>query len=128
MTSRLDAQAPPRSAVADRLFLVAAVLVGALHLAFGLLGILRAPVGFDEAYVVQAPWNLVAGNGYSTFDWYQGTTPRVFDTLLSTGPVVLLPISIVFAIFGVGIEQVRWTMLLFTGLLVVVQAKMFGTQ
>lgn len=108
------------SAGANRWFIVAAALVGLVHLAFAVVGIVVAPVGFDEAYVVQAPWNLVDGNGYATFDWYQGTTPRLFDTLLSTGPVVLLPISVTFAAFGVGIVQVRCTMLLFAAFLVVV--------
>lgn len=105
---------------ANRWYAAAATVVLAVLVVFVVLGVYVTPAGFDESYVVQAPWNLVDGLGYSTFDWYRGTTPRVFDTLISTGPVVLLPISIAFAAFGVGIEQVRWTMVPFLVLLVVV--------
>jgi 4-amino-4-deoxy-L-arabinose transferase-like glycosyltransferase len=98
---------------------VAVALVVALHLAVVLLGIYVAPLGFDETYVAQAPWNLVQGNGYATFDCCDTGGLRPFDPLISTGPVVLLPIAASFLIFGIGIVQLRWMMVPFYALLVI---------
>ena len=106
---------------ANRWFVVAVAAVVLLHLAVALIGIYVAPLGFDEAYVAQSPWNLVAGHGYSTLNCCgEGISYSVFDSLTSTGPVVLLPIAASFALFGVGIVQLRWTMVIFYALLVAV--------
>lgn len=105
----------------NRWFIVAAIAVVLLHLAVAIIGIYIAPLGFDETYVAQSPWNLIAGNGYATTNCCgEGISYSVFDSLTSTGPVVLLPIAASFALFGVGIIQLRWTMVIFYALLVAV--------
>lgn len=114
-----------RRSRADVAFAAAAALVVAVHVALIVAGLAVAPIGFDEAYVVQAPWNLVTAGQYGTFDWQHDGANRVFDTLLSSGPVALLPIALSFALFGVGIVQVRLAMIPFTVLLVVC-AFLFG--
>lgn len=106
-------------------FAGAALVIAGVHVSLIVAGLAVAPIGFDEAYVVQAPWNLVIGNGYSTFDWEEGGDNRVFDSLVSTGPTVLLPVALSFLLFGVGIVQVRLAMIPFTVLLIVV-AFLFG--
>jgi hypothetical protein len=104
--------------VRDVLFVLACVAVGGFVAVLAVLGMIGAPVGFDEAYVAQSPWNLALGNGYASFDWQFGDGYRPFDTLTSTGPAVLLPVAAVFAVFGVGVVQLRATMLVFLALLV----------
>lgn len=101
------------------------IVVALVHVWFVIAGVYLAPVGFDEAYVIQAPWNLAQGNGYATFDWQNGGPLHIFDELVSTGPVVLLPLAGTFALFGVGIVQARWTMALFYIFFLVV-AWLFG--
>ena len=107
-------------------FAGAALVIAGVHVSLIVAGLAVAPIGFDEAYVVQAPWNLVIGNGYSTFDWEEGGDNRVFDSLVSTGPTVLLPVALSFLLFGVGIVQVRLAMIPFTVLLIVVAFLVFG--
>ena len=60
-------------------------------------------VGFDEAFNLQIPTNLAQNGEYGTT--YQGGQP--FDPVITTGPTVLLPIALSFAIFGVGIVPAR---------------------
>jgi hypothetical protein len=66
-------------------------------------------VGFDEAVNLQMPVNLVQHGKYGTT--YQGG--KIFDPVITTGPTVLLPIALSFAVFGVGILQARLVIFLF---------------
>lgn len=66
-------------------------------------------VGFDEAFNLQMPANLAQHGKYSTT--YQGG--QAFDPVITTGPTVLLPITLSFAVFGVGIVQARLVIFLF---------------
>jgi hypothetical protein len=66
-------------------------------------------VGFDEAFNLQMPANLVRHGEYATT--YQGGQP--FDPVITTGPTVLLPIALSFEIFGIGIVPARLIVVLF---------------
>ncbi|WP_395243737.1 hypothetical protein ACGGZK_16655 [Agromyces sp. MMS24-K17] len=108
----------PASA-SDWLFLFLSCVVGlGLVLSF-VADVYVAPLGFDEAYVLQAPVNLITGHGYASTDWAGGGAVVLFDPLLSTGPAVLLPTAATMAVFGVTIEAARWATLPFAVLLVV---------
>ena len=86
---------------------VLVVAIVALHLVIWTLSLLLAPLGFDEAFILQAPLNLVQGNGYSTEDWMHGGPRLYFDAIVSTGPTLLMPVAGSFAIFGISIEAAR---------------------
>jgi len=62
------------------------------------------PVNFDEGYNLQVPVNLIH------FGIYGSRTIEGFvhfDPFISTGPIVLVPIAILFRMFGQGIVQAR---------------------
>ncbi len=69
----------------------------------------RGGINFDEAYILQAPSSLVTQDTYRTT--YDGG--KVLDAGLTTGPTVLLPIGLVFKLFGIGIYQARVIALLY---------------
>jgi 4-amino-4-deoxy-L-arabinose transferase-like glycosyltransferase len=102
---------------ANRLFLIAVVLVVVLHGIVFFVTMVVSPIGFDEAFNLQAPLNLVQGNGYSTEDWLYGGPRIIFDAIVSTGPLVEVPIAVSFALFGTSIEAARIVMLPFYALL-----------
>ena len=77
------------------------------HLAVYWITLVSSPLGFDEAYVLQAPLNLVDGNGFSTEDWIEGGPRIAFDAVVSTGPVLGLPTALSFAVLGASIESAR---------------------
>lgn len=89
-----------------RLGVAAVVLLTAVHLVVFFVTMFTAPLGFDEAFMLQAPLNLVSGGGYASDGW-QSPEPVFFDPVLSTGPVLELPIAVSFALFGVSIESAR---------------------
>ncbi len=68
------------------------------------------PINFDEAYNLQVPISLIRGHGYNTI--YR---IRKFDglTSITTGPTVLLPVSISFFVLGIGKIQARIIQLMF---------------
>jgi len=70
---------------------------------------IHGSVNFDEAYFLQAPTSMIVDGTYSTR--YDGG--RNFDPGLSTGPTVLLPIGLMFKVFGIGIIQARLVMLVY---------------
>lgn len=94
-----------------------AVLVAA-HLAIWTVTLLVSPLGYDEAFILQAPLNLVQGFGYSTEDWLGGGANLPFDATLSTGPVLGIPAALSLSIFGVSITAARIVTLPFLLLLI----------
>lgn len=105
------------STAANRIFLVACLAVVVLHTVVFFATLLVSPIGFDEGFNLQAPLNLVQGNGYSTEDWMYGGPRIIFDAIVSTGPLVEVPIAASFALFGTSIEAARMVMLPFYALL-----------
>ena len=96
------------------------ILLLTLTLALALIAVsawigVHGSVNFDEAYFLQAPSSMIKQGTYSTT--YDGG--RKFDSGLSTGPTVLLPVSLVFSLFGIGIVQARLVMLVYFLVMVV---------
>lgn len=59
------------------------------------------PLGYDEAYNLQVPSNLATEGSYATDgSLYGADNTRVHDSLISTGPTLLAPIGLLFAMFG----------------------------
>ncbi|SEB93886.1 hypothetical protein SAMN04489806_2177 [Paramicrobacterium humi] len=52
----------------------------------------------DEAFNLTVPLNLLAGHGYTSDGTLSGSALSTFDPRISTGPVVLLPITLVIAL------------------------------
>lgn len=101
------------------LFLAVAAILVAAHLVNFLATMLISPLGFDEAFNLQAPLNLVQGNGYATEDFEFGRARIAFDAVVSTGPIVELPVAVSFLIFGTTVEAARVVMIFFYALLLV---------
>lgn len=125
-----SAAAPAIRGAADRLrdflavrsnllFLAVAIVLVALHLVDFFANMLITPIGYDEGFNLQAPLNLVQGNGYATENWLDGGDKLLFDAIVSTGPVVELPVALSFLLFGTSIEAARIVMLPFLALLAV---------
>jgi len=66
---------------------------------------------FDEGYSMHAARNLAERNMYGTY-----STPeyRPFDSTITTGPSVIIPIALSFKLFGMGMPQARLVIILFT--------------
>lgn len=100
------------------LFLEWLLVLGAMLLAVS-LGLPNLennpPLSYDEGYVLQAPHNLLTEHFYGTRT-LDGELP--FDTHISTGPTVLVPIWFSFLLFGEGLAQARVVVLLYSALAV----------
>lgn len=110
-----------RAYIADRanwLFLTVAAMIIAAHLVSFFATMVISPLGFDEAFNLQAPLNLVQGNGYATEDFEFGRGRIAFDAIVSTGPIVEVPIALSFLLFGISVESARIVMLPFLLLLI----------
>ena len=57
----------------------------------------RAPMSYDEGYNLQVPRHLATTGAYATDGSIYGEGPRLFDTRISTGPTVLLPVAAAMA-------------------------------
>lgn len=89
------------------------VAVALAHVAVVLSGLGWTRLWEDEAYNLTVPLNLVHGLGYTSNGYLGGGGLIPFDTRISTGPVVLLPIA---AMLATGIDPVlggRLVMMLF---------------
>jgi len=96
-----------RPTVTTRLAIIAVAVLAAAHLAAYFLSLFLSPIGFDEAFILQAPLNLVQGLGYSTEDWLGGGANIAFDATVTTGPVVGMPAALSFLVFGPSIVAAR---------------------
>jgi 4-amino-4-deoxy-L-arabinose transferase-like glycosyltransferase len=99
------------------LFAVLVLVVLVVHATVFFVGMVTSPLGFDEAFIIQAPLNLVEGNGYATENYASGGPKVLFDAVVSTGPVVGMPVALSFLLFGTSIEAARIVMLPFLALL-----------
>ena len=76
---------------------------------------LSPPISYDEGYVLQAPHNLLTEGFYGT----RSVDEQVpFDTHVSTGPTVLLPVWAMFALLGEDLAPAR-LVVVFYGMLTV---------
>lgn len=76
-------------------------------LAFYCTNIFTMPVGFDEGYNLQVSHNLAAQRLYASNGAAFDGTNTLFDPYISTGPTLLVPIAIMFKLFGTGVWQYR---------------------
>lgn len=95
------------AAIWNRIAIGAVAMLLAAHLTVWTISLLVSPIGFDEAFILQAPLNLVQGLGYSTEDWLDGGPNIAFDATVTTGPVLGMPIALSFTIFGPSIIAAR---------------------
>lgn len=93
--------------VMTRIAIGAVVVLAATHLTAYFLSLFISPIGFDEAFILQAPLNLAQGFGYSTEDWLGGGANIAFDATVTTGPVIGLPVALSFLVFGPSIVAAR---------------------
>jgi 4-amino-4-deoxy-L-arabinose transferase-like glycosyltransferase len=91
----------------NRIAIAAVAVLLVAHLTIYFVSLFVSPIGFDEAFILQAPMNLVQGLGYSTEDWLGGGANVAFDPTVTTGPVLGMPIAASFWIFGVSITAAR---------------------
>ncbi|MCT1396190.1 hypothetical protein M4D51_10680 [Microbacterium sp. p3-SID338] len=85
------------------LFWVAAAALLAGHVVVVWHSLLTRPFWEDEAFNLTVPRNLLAGLGYASDGALSGSTITPFDPRISTGPVVLLPVS---ALLATGMDPV----------------------
>jgi len=102
------------------------VLVCALLIGHGIVAwhsLVVARLWEDEAFNLTVPRNLLAGLGYASDGALSGSTVTLFDARISTGPVVLLPITAVLAtgadlVIGARLVPLTYWVLLLAGLAV----------
>lgn len=78
----------------------------------------------DEAFNLTVPQNLLAGLGYSSDGALSGSTITPFDPRISTGPVVLLPVTVLLAtgidpVLAARLVPLAYWVLLLAGLAVI---------
>lgn len=76
------------------------------------------PLEYDEAYNLQVVDTLARGGGYASYGALDGAGPRFFDSHITTGPAVLLPLALVWRVSDGSVAAVRAFMLAFPCLLV----------
>ena len=89
------------------------------------------PLTHDEAFLLQAADSLSKGEGYASYGVMRGDGPRLFDPHLTTGPVVLGPLSVIWQLAMGDITAIRIFMLcslyLYVfGLFLLFNSKRFG--
>lgn len=100
----------------------AALLVGHVIVAWHSLVVWR--FWEDEAFNLTVPQNLLAGLGYSSDGALSGSTITPFDPRISTGPVVLLPVTLLLAtgidpVLAARLVPLAYWVLLLAGLAVI---------
>jgi len=81
---------------------------------------------FDESYLLGVASNLASGVGYVDDGVTFLSTSEPFSPVISTGPTVLIPVSLTWWIFDGDLISVRITMLIFFGILVYSIWQLFG--
>ncbi len=83
--------------------IAAAVALAAAHTAALIPGFTTTRLWEDEAFNLTVPLNLLAGLGYASDGTLSGSELTPYDARISTGPVMLLPIS---ALIALGVDPV----------------------
>ena len=81
---------------------------------------------FDESYLLGVASNLASGSGYVDDGVTFLSTSEPFSPVISTGPTVLIPVSLTWWIFDGDLLAVRITMLIFFGILLFSIWRLFG--
>lgn len=64
-------------------------------------------ISFDESYNLQVPVNLATHGLYASNGGQFDSQLKEFDPFISTGPTLLVPIALMFKVFGTGVWQYR---------------------
>jgi len=81
---------------------------------------------FDESYLLGVANNLASGSGYVDDGVTFLSTSEPFSPVISTGPTVLIPVSLTWWIFDGDLLAIRFTMLIFFGILLFSVWRLFG--
>jgi len=100
-----------------RSYLILTILVGLIFLILMGLTIFYSSLNFDEGYNLQIPLNLLTYGDYGSNTLDGGFNH--FDSRISTGPVLLLPVTASFAIAGIGVLQARIVSAMFAIILLI---------
>lgn len=96
-----------------RIFWIGVSLIALLYIVICSLSITRQPLGFDEAWDLQASSNMAERGSYASFGSLYGGPDKVLDPHLSTGPTTMIPVALSFELFGTGVVQARVVIMLF---------------
>lgn len=77
---------------------------------------LHEPFNYDEAYNLQVVVNLANGKGYASFGALRDGANWLFDPHITTGPVALVPLAVVWKLFDGSLESIRVFMMAFDAL------------
>lgn len=100
--------------IAASLLLLASVIAMSVTCYYGLF----SPLEYDEAYNLQVVDNLAKGNGYASYGAIRGEGLWLFDPNITTGPVILEPLALLWHITNGSLLAVRVFMLSFLGIYV----------
>lgn len=85
------------------------------------------PLGYDESYNLQVSSNIASYGDYATNGSLFEGVPKLFDPLISTGPTLLVPLALLFAIDTAPVLQYRLICLLITILFFVLVWKIINS-
>ncbi|WP_156921483.1 hypothetical protein [Desulfovibrio inopinatus] len=68
---------------------------------------LYLPLDYDEAYNLQVVDSFARGDGYASYGVLHENSPQEFDSNVTTGPVILVPLAAVWALTDGSILAVR---------------------
>lgn len=68
---------------------------------------MHIPMDYDEAYNLQVVDSLSKGHGYASYGALRGTGPWIFDPHITTGPALLIPLTVIWSISDGSIFAVR---------------------
>jgi len=71
------------------------------------------PIDYDEAYNLQVVDLLAKGQGYASYGALKGSGPWLFDPHITTGPVILGPLALLWSPGGKNLVPVRIFMISF---------------
>ena len=143
---KADASAPDWLNSSDELFMhqnqltmsIIEKWLAALLLAGSLLLLLTTsyhsvliPIDYDEAYNLQVVDLLAKGQGYASYGALKGNGPWLFDPYITTGPVILGPLALLWSVTGGSLIAIRIFMLAFLwlyafGLFYLLKSHKFG--
>lgn len=113
MLLKLRATRLPRLGQVDALTILlvtVAFLLATVALWIVMFGLLETPISYDEGYNLQVPRHLAEHGAYATDGSLWGTEPKFFDSFISTGPTVLMPVAVAFLLFGIHLWVARLVM------------------
>ena len=82
------------------------IMCFAAMIALSYCGLIK-PLGHDEAFFLQAVDLLAKGQGYASYGVMRGDGPWLFDPHITVGPVVLIPLSLLWRVSEGDVSVIR---------------------